>query len=63
VILEDILPKQLKEIKTIQVCSSQTSVFSGANIENSIRALKELPMVDGFLSTSEKVYQLFTLWK
>lgn len=63
VILEDILRKQLKEINSIQVSSSKTSVFSEANIENGIRALKEIAMVDGFVSASEKVYQLLTLGK
>lgn len=63
VILEDILRKQLKEINSIQVSSSKTSVFSDANIENGIRALKEVPMVEGFVSASEKVYQLLTLGK
>lgn len=63
VILEDILRKQLKEINSIQVSSSKTSFFSEANIENGIRALKEVPMVDGFISASEKVYNLLTLGK
>lgn len=63
VILEDILRRQLKEINSIQVSSSKTSLFSEANIENGIRALKEVPMVDGFISASEKVYNMLTLGK
>jgi len=63
VILDDILRKQLKEISSIQVSSSKTSYFSDANIETGIRALKEVPLVDGFISASEKVYHLITLGK
>jgi type I restriction enzyme R subunit len=63
VILDDILRKQLREIKSIQLSSSKTSFFSEANIENGIRALKEVLMIDGFISASEKVYKLLTLGK
>lgn len=63
VILDDILRKQLKEISSIQVSSSKTSYFSDANIEAGIRGLKEVPMVDGFISASEKVFNLLTLGK
>lgn len=63
VILDDILRKQLKELNSIQLSSSKTSVFSDANIEAGIRALKEIPLVDGYISASEKVYNLVTLGK
>lgn len=63
VILDDILRKQLKEINSIQLSSSKTSYFSDANIETGIRSLKEVPLVDGYISASEKVYNLLTLGK
>ncbi|WP_338356597.1 HsdR family type I site-specific deoxyribonuclease [Yeosuana marina] len=63
VILEDILRKQLKEINSINVSSTKTSFFSDANIESGIRALKEIPMVDGYISASESAYNLITLGK
>lgn len=63
VILDDILRKQLKELNSIQLSSSKTSYFSDANIEAGIRALKEIPLVDGYISASEKLYNLVTLGK
>ncbi len=63
VILEDILRHQLKEMSSIQVSSSKTSYFSDANIETGIRAIKEVPLVDGYISASEKIYNLLTLGK
>lgn len=62
-ILDDVLRKQLKELNSIQLSSSKTSYFSDANIEAGIRALKEIPLVDGYISASEKVYNLVTLGK
>lgn len=63
VILDDILRKKLKEINSIQLSSSKTSYFSDANIETGIRSLKEVLLVDGYISASEKVYNLLTLGK
>jgi type I restriction enzyme R subunit len=63
VILDDVLRKQLKEINSIQLSSSKTSYFSDANIEAGIRALKEVSLVDGSMSASEKIYNLITLGK
>ncbi len=63
VILDEVLRKQLKEINSIQLSSSKTSYFSDANIEAGIRALKEVSLVDGYISASEKVYNLLTLGK
>jgi type I restriction enzyme R subunit len=63
VILDVILRKQLKEISSIQVSSSKMSYFSDGNIEAGILALKEVPLVDGFISASEKIYNLLTLGK
>jgi type I restriction enzyme R subunit len=63
VLLEDILRKQLKEINSIRVSSSKTTLFSNANIENGINALKELPMNEGYMVASESAYNLLTLGK
>ncbi len=63
ILLEDILRKQLKEINSIKVSSSKTSVFSDSNIEVGINALKELPMNEGYISASETLYNLLTLGK
>ncbi len=63
VILDDVLRKQLKELNSIQLSSSKKSYFSDANIETGIRALKEIPLVEGLISASEKVYNLIALGK
>lgn len=61
VILEDVLRKQLKEINSIRVSATKTSIFTDENIERGIQALKTLPMNDGYLSACEKAYNLITL--
>jgi type I restriction enzyme R subunit len=43
VLLEDVLRKQLKEINSIKVSASKTSIFTDDNIERGILALKNLP--------------------
>ncbi len=63
VILDDILREQLHKINRIQLSSSKTAEFTEANIEAGIRALKDVPLVDGFIHASEKVYQTLTLGK
>lgn len=63
VILEEVLRKQLKEINSIRVSSTKTAIFSDANIENGIKALKELPMNEGYIAASETVYHLLVLGK
>lgn len=64
VILDDILRKQLKEINSEKrISSTKTTYISDANIENGIRALKELPMNEGYISASETAYNLITLGK
>lgn len=63
VLLESVLREQLKDINSIRLSSSKTSIFSDANIEAGIRALKDIPLVDGYISASEKVYELLTLGK
>ncbi len=64
VLLDDILRKQLREINSDKRISSTKSTYiSDANIENGIRALKELPMNEGYIAASETVYNLITLGK
>ena len=63
ILLEDILRKQLKEINSIRISSTKTSVFSDSNIENGIQALKDMPMNEGYLAACESVYNLLTLGK
>lgn len=61
VLLEDILRKQLKEINSVKVSSTKTTVFSDANIENGIQAIKDLPMNEGYMAACERAYNLLTL--
>ncbi|MDR0802757.1 HsdR family type I site-specific deoxyribonuclease [Fluviicola sp.] len=63
VLLEEVLRKQLKEINSVKVSSTKTTVFSDANIENGIQALKDLPMNEGYMSACETAYNLLTLGK
>ncbi len=53
VILEKVLRTQLKEINSIRVSSTKTSLFTDANIEAGILALKDLPMNEGYISACE----------
>ena len=61
VLLEDVLRKQLKEINSIRVSATKTSIFTDENIERGILALKNLPMNEGYIAASEKAYNLITL--
>ena len=61
VLLEDVLRKQLKEINSIRVSASKTSIFTDENIERGLLALKNLPMNEGYIAASEKAYNLLTL--
>lgn len=63
VLLEEVLRKQLKEINSIKLSSTKTSIFSDSNIEAGILALKDITLVDGYISASEKAYNLITLGK
>jgi len=63
VILEDVLRKQLKEINSIKVSSSKTSLFTDANIEAGILALKDMPMNEGYIAACEVAYNRITLGK
>lgn len=61
VVLDSILRKQLHALNSIKVSSTRTSVFSDANIERGILALKDLPLGDGFMASSEAVFNRITL--
>lgn len=61
VLLEDILRTQLKELNSIRVSTSKTSIFTDDNIERGILALKHLPMNEGYIAACEKAYNLLTL--
>ena len=63
VLLDDILRPQLKSINSIQAGSNKTTVFSDANIEAGIQALKDLPFQDGFISACQHAYERLTLGK
>jgi type I restriction enzyme, R subunit len=63
VILEDVLRKQLKEINVRKVSSTREMIFSDANIENGIQALKDMPMNEGYIAACEQAYNLLTLGK
>jgi type I restriction enzyme R subunit len=63
VLLDDVLRKQLKEINSIQVSATKTSIFSNENIERGILALKDLPMNEGYIHACESSYNLITLGK
>jgi type I restriction enzyme, R subunit len=63
VLLEDILRKQLREINSIQVSTSKTSIFTDDNIERGILTLKNLPMNEGYINACETAYNLITLGK
>ncbi len=61
VLLEDVLRKQLKEINSIRVSATKTSLFTDENIERGIQVLKNLPMNEGYMVACEKAYNLLTL--
>lgn len=64
VILDDVLRKQLREINSEKrISSTKTTDISDANIENGIRAMKELPMNEGYMASCEAAYNLITLGK
>ncbi|MET7255042.1 type I restriction endonuclease subunit R [Dyadobacter fermentans] len=64
VLLDDILRKQLKEINAEKrISSTKFTYVSDANIENGIRALRDLPMQDGYIAACEAAYNMITLGK
>lgn len=63
VLLEDVLRKQLRKINTIRVSATRSAEFSEANIETGIKALKDLPMQEGYTAATASLYNLLTLGK
>jgi type I restriction enzyme, R subunit len=64
VLLEDVLRRQLKIINAEKrISSTKTTYISDSNIENGIRALKELPMNEGYIVACEAIYNMLTLGK
>jgi type I restriction enzyme R subunit len=64
ILLEDILRKNLREINSEKrISSTRTTYISETNIENGIRALKELPMNEGYITAAEEAYNIITLGK
>ena len=64
VLLEDILRQQLRIINADKrISTSRTTFISDTNIENGIRALKELPMQEGYIIASQVLYNTITLGK
>lgn len=61
IILEKILRSQLKEINSIRVSSTKTSLFTDANIVAGILALKDMPMNEGYITACEVAYNRITL--
>lgn len=63
-LLEDILRSQLKILNSAkQISSTRTTYISDSNIENGIRALKDIPMNEGYIAACETAYNLLTLGK
>ncbi len=62
VILEDILEQQLMKINEINF-KGKVYPFSPASIRGAIDAIKNVPMFDGLVTTSSKIYDLLTLGK
>lgn len=63
VLLDNILRTQLKAINSIQIGSTKTTVFSDANIEAGIQALKDLPFQNGYINACQHAYERITLGK
>ena len=61
VLLENILRTQLKRINRTKISSSQEGEFSESNITAGIRALKEISLVDGYITAAQDIYDLITL--
>lgn len=64
VLLEKVLRTQLTRLNADKkISSTRNTYLSDANIENAIRALKELPMNEGYISACETAYNIITLGK
>ncbi len=63
VLLEEVLRRKLPEINAIRQSSSKTALFTEANIEAGIRALKEIPMNEGYMQASKTAWELLCMGK
>ena len=63
VLLEEVLRNQLRRINSIRVNRNKEELFSEQNIENGVLAMRNIPMVGGYLSGNEAVFNLLTLGK
>ncbi|WP_192085353.1 type I restriction endonuclease subunit R [Algoriphagus sp. Y33] len=62
VLLEEVLRRQLRLINSEKkVSSSRNTYISEANIENGIRKLQEIPLNEGYIHSTEIIYNLLTL--
>lgn len=61
VLLEPILKQQLMRINSIRISATQSTDFTESNIDNAIRRLRDLPLVDGYMTAAEHFYELITL--
>lgn len=61
VLLETVLKKQLKRINRTKISSSQEGEFSESNIDAGVRILKEISLVNGYISAAQDIYDLITL--
>lgn len=59
VLLENILAQQLKRLNKIERAGQQID-FSEANIGQAIRRLSSLPLAEGYITASQKLYDLLT---
>lgn len=62
VLLEDILFEQLKKINKFQY-KKKAYRFTDKNIRSGIKALKDAPLNEGFITANEYIYNLLTLGK
>ncbi len=62
VLFDEVLRTQLKKINRFSR-RGESYPFSDSSIEGAIRALRELPLQDGFLNANKALYDLITLGK
>ena len=60
VLLEDILKQQLRKINSIEY-KGESHPFSDKNLDQAVRALRDLPQQNGFLAANQAGYELLTL--
>ena len=63
VLLEPILRERLENINVAQVSSTKTALFSPQNITLGIEALRNVSNSEGYITTSQTIYDLLTAGK